>query len=186
MGNSMRKEEISVRQTSLGLVMGLVLSLTVCSLGVASSTEEKKDDSGHGQGHDHKSHSHDHDQSDSSETNLDVKDLDISRTRGSEWGRFTATISPEKDPIPINQIQSWVLDLKDKHDMPVKQAEITVEGGMPEHGHGLPTSPKVTENFGDGRYLVEGIKFQMPGVWEVVFNIHADGHKDVVVFYLKL
>lgn len=36
---------------------------------------------------------------------------------------------------------------------------------MSQHGHGLPTRPQVTQNLGNGDYLVEGTKFQMGGWW---------------------
>jgi hypothetical protein len=68
----------------------------------------------------------------------------------------------------------------------VDDAEITVDGGMPQHGHGLPTSPQVTQNLGGGDYLVEGVKFQMLGWWEVKFNINANGQSDTVTFNLIL
>jgi hypothetical protein len=57
---------------------------------------------------------------------------------------------------------------------------------MPQHGHGLPTSPQVTQNLGNGDYLVEGMKFQMPGWWEVRFNILAGGQSDAITFNLTL
>ena len=57
---------------------------------------------------------------------------------------------------------------------------------MPEHGHRLPTQPKVTKNFGDGTYLVEGIKFSMPGWWVMTFAIKAGGKTDTVTFNLQL
>ena len=52
-------------------------------------------------------------------------------------------------------------------------AAITVDGDMPQHGHGLPTRPQVTKHLGNGDYLVEGMKFQMGGWWVVDFTIDA-------------
>jgi hypothetical protein len=57
---------------------------------------------------------------------------------------------------------------------------------MPQHGHGLPTSPQVTQNLGNGDYLVEGMKFQMPGWWEVRFSISAGAQTDTITFNLTL
>jgi hypothetical protein len=57
---------------------------------------------------------------------------------------------------------------------------------MPQHGHGLPTLPQVTENLGEGDYRVEGLKFHMPGWWIVEFDISADGMNDHVTFNLQL
>jgi hypothetical protein len=69
---------------------------------------------------------------------------------------------------------------------PVENAEIKVDGGMPEHGHGLPTKPQMTEYLGEGDYRVEGMKFQMTGWWEVKFDITAEGQTDKVTFNLML
>jgi hypothetical protein len=69
---------------------------------------------------------------------------------------------------------------------PVEDATITVDGDMPEHGHGLPTSPRVTRYLGNGDYLVEGFKFQMGGRWLVDFTITANGQTDAVHFNMML
>jgi hypothetical protein len=61
-----------------------------------------------------------------------------------------------------------------------------VDGDMLQHGHGLPTQPRVTENLGGGRYLVEGMKFKMGGWWVVDVRITADGVTDTVRFNLLL
>lgn len=42
---------------------------------------------------------------------------------------------------------------------------------MPDHGHGLPTAPRVTRHLGGGRYLVEGMRFNMSGWWRLKFTV---------------
>jgi len=69
---------------------------------------------------------------------------------------------------------------------PVTDAVITVDGDMPQHGHGLPTRPQVTKHLGNGDYLVEGLKFQMGGWWVVDFTIDANGKHDTVRFNMIL
>lgn len=69
---------------------------------------------------------------------------------------------------------------------PVESATVLVDGDMPQHGHGLPTQPLVTEYLGHGDYLVEGMKFQMDGWWVIDFTIEANGQRDVVHFNLLL
>jgi hypothetical protein len=70
--------------------------------------------------------------------------------------------------------------LADAQGQPVKGARFSVGGGMPQHGHGFPTQPRVTREFEDGSYLLEGMKFSMsgwlgieaaPGPDRVTFNI---------------
>ena len=70
------------------------------------------------------------------------------------------------------------LELRDRDGDPVEGASIGVDGDMPEHGHGLPTEPRVRE-LGDGRYEVDGMKFQMGGIWYVEFAIAAAPGRDV-------
>jgi hypothetical protein len=61
-----------------------------------------------------------------------------------------------------------------------------VDGGMPQHGHGLPTNPEVTEYLGNGDYLVEGMRFQMTGFWEVRFVINSGENSDSITFNLNV
>ena len=58
---------------------------------------------------------------------------------------------------------------------------------MPQHGHGLPTKPRVTRALGHGDHLVEGMKFNMGGWWVVKFHVaSATAGADSVVFNVKL
>jgi hypothetical protein len=61
-----------------------------------------------------------------------------------------------------------------------------MDGGMPQHGHGLPTSPRVTRALGNGDHLVEGVKFNMGGWWVVRFAITSSAGTDTVTFNLGL
>jgi len=113
-------------------------------------------------------------------------DADYAKTMVSKAGAFKASYTSEADAVPVNKIISWKLKVETADGKPVKDAEIAVEGAMPEHGHGFPTQPKVTKNYGDGTYLVEGIKFSMTGWWTVTFSIKAGGKTDNVTFNLQL
>lgn len=104
----------------------------------------------------------------------------------SEAGLFRASIESEVDPIPVNAIHAWKLHIETSASQPVTDAAITVDGGMPAHGHGLPTEPQVTQNLGGGDYLVEGLKFHMQGQWVVTFAISAGDREDSVTFEFGL
>ncbi len=109
-----------------------------------------------------------------------------SRTMNSKDGGFKVTYTSDPAGVPIGSLVSWQLQVLTAAGEPVKDAEITVAGDMPEHGHGLPTMPKVTKNLGDGKYLVEGIKFSMPGWWTMTLTIKSGGKTDSVTFNLQL
>ena len=90
------------------------------------------------------------------------------------------------EPIAINVMHEWILTIESASGYPVKNADVTVEGGMPEHNHGLPTEPKVTKNLGNGRYLLQGVRFHMSGFWEMKVTIRVEGDEHVVIFPLEL
>ena len=54
------------------------------------------------------------------------------------------------------------------------------------HDHGLPTSPRVTENTGAGNYRLQGIRFHMKGNWQIIISIFEGPTVDRVVIDLKL
>lgn len=113
-------------------------------------------------------------------------ELDTATEKLTENGAYHVSFKSYLDPITINQIHTWVLHIESADGQSVEGATILVDGGMPEHGHGLPTAPQVTQNLGNGDYLVEGLKFQMGGWWEVKFNITANGNTDNVTFNIML
>jgi len=112
--------------------------------------------------------------------------LDVATTRYSEQAKFSVKISSLLDPVAINKIHSWVLHVRHPNGKPVENAEVRISGGMPMHGHGLPTSPRVTKYLGEGKYLVEGVRFNMAGWWELNLNINSGHHNDKVTFNLVL
>jgi len=113
-------------------------------------------------------------------------DIDSSTTRLSGKGVFKATYKSDIEPLTINKIHGWTLKIETPDGMPVKDAVISIDGDMPEHGHGLPTEPEVTQELGDGVYLVEGMKFSMPGWWTMKFIIQTQDLEDSVTFNLLL
>jgi hypothetical protein len=114
------------------------------------------------------------------------QDLDYSRTRRSASGLYSATIHPQGDSIPQGKLHRWTLHLVTASGAPVDSAAITVDGGMPQHGHGLPTQPRVTRDLGNGDHLVEGMKFNMGGWWVVKFRVASAAGSDSLVFNVKL
>lgn len=113
-------------------------------------------------------------------------DKDTSTTGLTEQGLFRVSYTSDKNPLPLNQIHSWKLHIETADGQPVDNAQISVDGGMPQHGHGLPTRPQVTDNLGGGDYRMEGVRFQMLGWWEVRLTINANGQSDSITFNIIL
>ena len=113
-------------------------------------------------------------------------DLDLSRTRVTDGGAYRLSFTPEGDSIRVGRMHSWRLHVETVDGAAVDSAAIDVDGGMPQHGHGLPTAPRVTRAMGSGDYLVEGVKFNMGGWWVVRFAIASGAGTDTVTFNLSL
>ena len=111
---------------------------------------------------------------------------DVPTSSLTDNGLYRISFTSALDPIAINELHSWTLHVETADGQPVGDAQITVDGGMPGHGHGLPTQPQVTQNLGNGDYLLEGVRFQMPGAWVMRFDVAADGQSDGVTFELAL
>ena len=109
-------------------------------------------------------------------------DLDLSLRHPTAQGRYVVQMDPPAAPPAINQIHAWQIKLSSPDGTPVRHARIAVDGGMPQHGHGLPTRPQVTREVTDGTYLMEGMKFSMTGWWEIKLAIQAADGADTVVF----
>jgi hypothetical protein len=113
-------------------------------------------------------------------------DLDLSRAKQTQSGLYLVAIEPEADPIQQGPLHTWIATVKLPGGEPVEEAMITVDGGMPQHGHGLPTAPQATGHLGEGRYLIEGVRFNMGGWWEFRLDISSSEGDDSVVFNIVL
>lgn len=123
-----------------------------------------------------------------------ITDLDVELPPAHEFGfgpriaaagTYSATVQPLQ-PIRVGQMHAWRLEVRDRAGNGIVGASITVGGGMPQHGHGLPTRPRVTKDLGDGGYEVEGMRFNMGGWWVVTFHIRSSAGDDTVTFNLSL
>lgn len=105
--------------------------------------------------------------------------------RASVTGRYVATLEPAA-PLRTRRLQTVRVVIRDNDGRGMTEAQITIDGGMPQHGHGLPTRPRVTKNLGDGVYEIEGVRFNMGGWWEFRLAIAGAPGPDTVTFNLAL
>jgi hypothetical protein len=110
------------------------------------------------------------------------KELDLALEKASAAGTYRVALVPPAQAPAINQMHSWTVKLATAGGTPVHGARFTVDGGMPQHGHGLPTQPRVTRELVDGTYQLDGMKFSMTGWWEVKLAIHGPQGADTVTF----
>jgi len=104
----------------------------------------------------------------------------------STSGAYQVRYRSELQPIRINSIHAWVLQLQTAEGKPVSGAVIEIQGGMPRHDHGLPTRPQVTAGPGDGNYRIEGLRFHMQGEWQLSLSITSGKEEDTCMISLQL
>lgn len=106
-----------------------------------------------------------------------------SQTVESQNGHFVVTLESLEAEFELNAFRQWQLTLKHKETgQGITPARFVVSGGMPMHGHGLPSQPQVAEHLGNGRYLMEGVRFNMLGKWVFEFEVTTQSATDSVVF----
>ena len=110
------------------------------------------------------------------------KDLDLALEKRSAAGTYRVALVPPAQAPAINQMHSWKVKLATADGRPVHGARFAVDGGMPQHGHGLPTQPRVTRELADGSYQLDGMKFSMSGWWELKLDIQGPQGADKVTF----
>jgi hypothetical protein len=106
--------------------------------------------------------------------------------RVSDQNRYTATIAAPAQPLKPRRMLALEVSVRDAAGRPVDGAKIDVDGGMPQHGHGLPTKPRVTRSLGDGKYVIEGLRFNMGGWWELHLSVSSATGADRVTFNLQV
>jgi len=113
-------------------------------------------------------------------------DLDLALEKPTAAGLYKAAIAPQANPVVVGSMHAWTVTVRTPAGAPVEVGKIGINGGMPQHGHGLPTAPQVTKDLGDGRYLIEGMKFNMRGWWTLDLAIDGPKGPDTVTFNLVL
>ena len=105
--------------------------------------------------------------------------------RSSANGMYVATLEPTRELRP-RQMQTVRILVTDGEGRAIENARLAIDGGMPQHGHGLPTRPRMTRSVAAGSYEVEGVRFNMGGWWEFKVTITSERGADTVTFNLSL
>jgi hypothetical protein len=106
--------------------------------------------------------------------------------RTGESGLYRVAIAPEGGTIPLRAMHAWVVEVATAAGEPFEPTRLAFDGGMPQHGHGFPSAPRVTRSLGTGRFLVEGVKFNMGGDWTLRVEVVGPSGADVAVFHVQV
>ena len=106
--------------------------------------------------------------------------------RTSERGLYVAALQDAQTLAPRKMYTLRATVIDGATGQAVSNATIAVDGGMPQHGHGFPTRPRVTRNLGNGTYEISGVRFNMGGWWELKLVITTPAGTDTVTFNLTV
>jgi hypothetical protein len=101
-------------------------------------------------------------------------------------GLYRVSLAPEAGAVPLGAMHAWVVEVETAKGEAFDPIRLAFDGGMPQHGHGFLTAPRVTRALGPGRYLVEGVKFHMGGDWTLRVEVVGPSGPDVAVFRVRV
>ena len=93
-------------------------------------------------------------------------------------GTFKVEIVGSAPVFEQNKLQQLTIVVTRPGGQPITDAKIAISGKARDVVRQMPTEPRVTKNFGDGRYRIEGLRFNMAGDWLLLFGIEAGADKD--------
>ena len=105
--------------------------------------------------------------------------------RASAKQVYSVKLLPQQ-PLRPRHLLTVPVEIRDASGRPIEGATFSVDGGMPEHRHGLPTQPRLGRALGAGLYEIEGLRFNMGGWWELKLAIESPTGRDSVTFNLDL
>jgi hypothetical protein len=100
-------------------------------------------------------------------------------TSGTGWqqlesNRYVVAFRPHTAPS-VGQLFALDLALCAKSGTPPQRVQ--VDAHMPAHRHGMNYVPSM-QIVAEGLYRAEGLMLHMPGRWEFLFDLSADGRTD--------
>ena len=171
----------SMKSSIAAWVMSAVMVTFVGSAfsGCGEHDHDEHEGEHEGDGHDHGDHNHGEGQE------CDMSGAGCFDPAWSVQGEQYSLTLMNADPMtPERGSSDWRVELKSA-DPEVTDALsgclIIVTPYMPDHGHGVPIAPVVTDE-GEGIYSVDEISFTMPGLWEMRFEVICDGSSEELIY----
>jgi hypothetical protein len=102
----------------------------------------------------------------------------------SHNGAYRASMILARDSASRHRAASWTVEVRTATGAPVGNAALSLESWMPDDDRVSTVRPRVTSYAGDGRYRIEGLRFDRHGWWNVRLQISAAGGTDSLAFNL--
>ena len=102
----------------------------------------------------------------------------------SHNGLYRASLVPPSDRADRSTSTTWTVRVETAAGAPVGDATLALESWMPENDRVPAARPRVTRYMGDGRYHVEGLRFDRRGWWNVRLQVARPLATDSLAFNL--
>ena len=102
----------------------------------------------------------------------------------SHNGLYRASLVPSIDPAGRWGSTTWTVKVETAAGTPVDDATLSLESWMPDDERVAALHPRVTRYVGDGRYRVDGLRFDRRGWWNVRLQVARTGSTDSLAFNL--
>ena len=104
----------------------------------------------------------------------------------TEQGLYEVELRPATGDVRLGEVHGWQIRLRTADGERFAPTRLAFGGGMPEHGHGFETAPRVTQALASGTYLVEGVRFHMGGNWRLRVEVVGPDGPDVALFHVEV
>jgi hypothetical protein len=99
----------------------------------------------------------------------------------SHDGHYRASMIPSPDAVSLGRPLAWTVEVRTAAGAPVEDATLELESWMPDEDR-MGARPRAAEYLGDGRWRVEGLRFDRLGWWNVKLAISAPAATDSLAF----
>ncbi|MGE3644253.1 MAG: hypothetical protein AB7F96_10400 [Beijerinckiaceae bacterium] len=94
-------------------------------------------------------------------------------------GTFSVALAdPPGKTLQLRALESMTIAVRKPSGAPVRNASISVAVRTREVDRRMQTAPRVGRDLGGGRYVIEGLRFDMAGLWLLEFEIAAGTERD--------
>lgn len=102
-----------------------------------------------------------------------------------EGTALTIIVTSDRPKVVVNQVMTLAVDIAGPTVAKPTVSGLEFDARMPTHNHGMLTKARILPE-AEGKYKVEGVKFHMPGSWEMRLTVTLAGQQKLVVIPLKL
>lgn len=103
----------------------------------------------------------------------------------SNAGNFSVDMRYEQPAVAVNTLLSAMVQVGCVKADPCVVRTVSVTAQMPAHHHGLNYTPLV-ERVQGNRFQVQGLRYHMPGYWQVFVDIETEQGVERAQFDLEL